>query len=326
MTTNEKNLGRLEPVELREVWKSESGDFTPWLAKEENLALLGDAIGIELEFEAQEKEVGPFRADILCKDTATSGWVVIENQLKCTDHSHLGQLLTYAAGLKATTIVWIAKEFSDGHRAALDWLNDMVGDQLSLFGIEVELWRIGDSLKAPKFNVVSRPNPSSTAIRETVEGDVSDTGLLQLDYWASLRALLLKRKSVVSAQKPLPRCWAVYAIGRAYFELFASINITKSFIKVEVICLPPEARAHVALLQEDKEAIEKEIGCSLEWEQLPNRKNGRIVLRKEGVDPANRDDWPAQHLWMAEKLEALHKAFSPRIRELDLEQQQPDDE
>ena len=50
-------LGRLQKVELREAWTSESGDFTPWLAKEENLNLLGEAIGIELELESQEKDV-----------------------------------------------------------------------------------------------------------------------------------------------------------------------------------------------------------------------------------------------------------------------------
>lgn len=106
-----KNMGRLQKVKLREAWSDEAGDFTPWLAQEENLKLLGEAIGIDLECESQEKNVGPFRADILCKDTANDSWVLIENQLERTDHSHLGQLLTYAAGLDAVTIVWIAERF-----------------------------------------------------------------------------------------------------------------------------------------------------------------------------------------------------------------------
>lgn len=113
-------LGRLEKVELREVWKTEASDFTPWLAQEQNIELLGETIGIDLEVEAQEKNVGPFRADILCKDTLTDNWVLIENQLERTDHTHLGQLLTYAAGLNAVTIVWIAERFTDEHRATLD--------------------------------------------------------------------------------------------------------------------------------------------------------------------------------------------------------------
>jgi len=131
------NLGRLEAVDLRNIWTSEAGEFTPWLAEENNLALLGETIGIELELEAQEKNVGPFRADILCKDTANGHWVLIENQLERTDHTHLGQLMTYAAGLKAVTIVWIAHHFTEEHRAALDWLNEITDDRFNFFGLEI---------------------------------------------------------------------------------------------------------------------------------------------------------------------------------------------
>jgi len=141
---NNGPLGRLERVDLRTVWANEAGAFTPWLAKEENLKLLGDTIGIELELEAQEKNVGPFRADILCRDTATDDWVLIENQLERTDHGHLGQLLTYAAGLKAVTLVWVAQRFAEEHRAAIDWLNEITDESLNFFGLEVEAWRIGD--------------------------------------------------------------------------------------------------------------------------------------------------------------------------------------
>jgi hypothetical protein len=83
----EQALGRLERVELRDIWVSEAASFTPWLARPENLAVLGEALGIELELEAQERAVGPFRADLLCKDVGTDRWVLIENQLERTDHS-----------------------------------------------------------------------------------------------------------------------------------------------------------------------------------------------------------------------------------------------
>jgi hypothetical protein len=129
---NSKNLGRLQKVSLREVWVSEAGSFTPWLAEEGNLKLLGDTIGLDLEFESREKEVGLFRADILCKDLANDGWVLIENQLERTDHSHLGQLITYAAGLDAFTVVWIAERFTAEHRAALDWLNKWTSANINL--------------------------------------------------------------------------------------------------------------------------------------------------------------------------------------------------
>ena len=132
-------LGNIEQIDVREIWEKEDADFTPWLAQEENIRRLSLALGIDLVVEAEEKEVGPFRADILCKDEATEEWVLIENQLERTDHKHLGQLLTYATGLDAVSIVWIAKEFSEEHRATLDWLNKITDDNHNFFGVKIEV-------------------------------------------------------------------------------------------------------------------------------------------------------------------------------------------
>ena len=178
-------LERLIKVPLREFWEGEASDFTPWLAEEENISLLGETIRVELEVEAQERNVGPFRADILCKDTATDDWVLIKNQLERTDHTYLGQLLTYAAGLEAVTVVWIAERFTDEHRAALDWLNEITAEGVSFFGLEIELWRIGDSPRAPKFNVVSHPNDwTKTVFAESTE---------RLDSHAAIISRILDR-------------------------------------------------------------------------------------------------------------------------------------
>ena len=146
-------LGRLERVDLRAIWVSEATSFTPWLARPENMAVLAETLNIELELEAQERAVGPFRADLLCKDVGTDRWVLIENQLERTDHTHLGQLLTYASGLEAVTIVWIAARFMEEHRSTLDWLNKITNESFRFFGLEVELWRIGSSPAAPKSSV-----------------------------------------------------------------------------------------------------------------------------------------------------------------------------
>ncbi len=119
------SLGSLERIDVRKAWPNEAADFTPWLASEPGLKLLGEALGMDLEVEATEQNVGPFAADILAKrtDTPEEHWVVIENQLEKTDHRHLGQLLTYAAGLKAATVIWVAAQFTPEHRATIDWLD-----------------------------------------------------------------------------------------------------------------------------------------------------------------------------------------------------------
>lgn len=131
------SLGKLERVDLRAVWEKEAQDFTPWLAREENLEELGRAIGLELEVVAQEQNVGPYRADLVCKDALTQGYVLIENQLEKTNHNHLGQILTYAAGLGAKTVVWMAERITDDHRAALDWLNEITEEDYGFFAFEI---------------------------------------------------------------------------------------------------------------------------------------------------------------------------------------------
>ena len=131
-------LSKLEDVDIRSIWDNETTEFTPWLAQPENIDNISEQIGIDLTVEEKEKPVGPYRADIFCKDEDENP-VLIENQLEGTDHKHLGQLLTYAAGLEAVTIIWVASEFSDEHRATLDWLNENTGQGINFFGIVVEV-------------------------------------------------------------------------------------------------------------------------------------------------------------------------------------------
>jgi hypothetical protein len=162
-------LGRLQQVSAREVFGHESLAFTPWLAEEENLQMLSEALNIPLELQGQEQWVGAFRADILARNTETDGLVLIENQLEKTDHCHLGQIITYAAGLEANTIVWIAESFTPEHRTALDWLNKNTAAVLQFFAVQIEVWKIGESAPAPKFEVVAKPNDWAQAIQQGVK-------------------------------------------------------------------------------------------------------------------------------------------------------------
>ena len=133
------SLGKLERVDLRTVWNNEANDFTPWLAKSENLEALSETLGMDLESTGTEQSVGVYRADMLCKDALSGSLVLVENQLEKTDPSHLGQILTYSAGLSVKTVIWIASRFTDEHRAALDYLNEITEEGVSFFGLEVEL-------------------------------------------------------------------------------------------------------------------------------------------------------------------------------------------
>ena len=319
-------LERLIKVPLREFWEGEASDFTPWLADEENISLLGETIGVELEVEAQERNVGPFRADILCKDIVTDDWVLIENQLERTDHTHLGQLLTYAAGLEAVTVVWIAERFTDEHRAALDWLNEITAEELSFFGLEIELWRIGDSPMAPKFNVVSHPNDWKKGVSPSPRNDLTPTQQLYLEYWTGLRDLLEQRNGVIKPVKPLPRNWMGFGVGRSRFRLDASASIRGKWICAGLTLRGSDAKSHFNVLKRERINIETAIGAELEWEERPEQKRSYISLSPaDETDLEAHQDWNRQHEWLCEKLEAFHRVFSPRVKGLDASDYLPEE-
>jgi hypothetical protein len=319
-----QNLGRLERVELRNIWTSEASDFTPWLARAENLSVLAEALGMELELEAQERNVGPFRADILCKEIGTDRWVLIENQLERTDHSHLGQLLTYASGLEAVTIVWIAARFTEEHRSTLDWLNRITDESFRFFGLEVELWKIGESPAAPKFNVISKPNDWSQSVAQAAraidEADLSETRIVQKAYWTGLNRVLNASAGPVSGnRKPQPQSWMAYPIGRTFFALGAVMVRPKNQIRTELYISGGDAKRFFGLLRTHQEQVERELGYALEWEELPSKRDCRIACYLNDLDPEDESDWPRQHEWLAKRLNDFHRVFSQRVRALDFQ-------
>ena len=286
---------------------NEAGDFTPWLAQPGNIALLGDTIGLELEVEEQEKSVGPFRADILCRDLTDGSWVLIENQLDRTDHTHLGQLLTYAAGLEAVTIVWVAQRVTEEHRAALDWLNVKTPEDISFFGLEVELWRIADSPVAPKFNVVCKPNEWTQTVRQSNYAN-PERAALCFDYWSGVLEALAPSGILRPSAKPVRKQDIRYPVGWKNFWLKSYFSRAKRDLGVWVSCRGSRGWENFTVLEEAKDEIESAFGEPLRWNQNEEKNLGSCSVVYENFDPDDREDWERQHRFLAEKLTALHRA------------------
>lgn len=323
-----ESIARLERVDLRKAWTAEDNDFTPWLA--ENLDVLEETLGIGLELEAREKSVGPFRADVLCREIGSNSWVVIENQLEQTDHTHLGQLLTYAAGLDAVIVVWIAKSFKKEHRAAVDWLNGITDERFRFFGLEIELWRIGDSAAAPKFNVVSQPNDWSREVsRAAADRELSETEVKQREYWAAFHKVLdaKGRGDILGNRTPQPASLMNYGVGRTGFGVSAAaLRHPQKRIQTTLYIDGGNAKTFFSLLQRQKDEIEREYGHSLDWRELPGKQGCRIAHDFDGdIDPFDESDWPRQHEWLADRLIAMHGVFSDRVRDLDVADWRSDD-
>jgi len=296
----------LERVNLREVFPNEPLVFTRWLIKPENIAELGRALGISLQPEKAEVSVGPFRADVVCRDCADR-IIVIENQLEKSDHGHLGQLITYAAGMGAGTVVWIAPKIDQQHRVTLDWLNQLSPEKFRVFGVELELLRISGSPPAPKFNVVR--NPVGWGEKKRLKLPVplpTQSAQRRYEYWRDfLSGLKLKDYS-----RSLPKA---NTLGNLRFSLgqnaWVTVYAASSIARMGVFLRIPPTSYHTIFKQRSE--ISQRIGKGADWSPLSDPKPA-VGISKNCV-PANRVDWPRQHSWLGAQLQRFIMVFSKMI-------------
>ncbi len=300
-------LGKVERVDVRTIWPHEAHDFTPWLAS--RLDLLGDALGMDLELVRREAGVGDFSLDILAQERLTGERVVIENQLAGTDHSHLGQILTYAAGHDARTVIWVTPRFREEHRAAMDWLNRWTPEEIAFYGVEVRAIRIGKSLPAPEFRPVAVPNGWSKRTRRTVPASDME------QFYVPVSEKLLKQgfAGKVSKYKGIPR---YFPSGFAYVSYTIKLeNRLRAYVWINAQSGSNTNRIFDALY-EDREVIEAEIEAEWFWSRKGNRAWASLGISTDG----SLDDLPARaeefQAWAIEHLPRLKAVLNPRLEKI----------
>lgn len=303
-------LGKLTRVDLREYWKHEALDFTRWLAEPENIELLSDTIEIGIQITQTEASVGRFSVDILAEEENTGRKIIIENQLEMTDHSHLGQIITYAAGLEAEFIVWIVRDVREEHRQAVDWLNEHTNEQINFFLIAIELWQIDNSPPAPKFSIISRPNEWKRAVRTSVQdGDLTDTKTKQLEFWQQFKESAANSHPALKLRAPAPRHWFDIAVGRS--DCYISLVVDSRVDKVRCELYIPDSKELYKNFLSCRQDIEKELNLAepLEWQELPSKKASRIRALHD-FRFADTSTWEAAFGWLTETTERFKRVFA----------------
>lgn len=291
-------LGKMIRItDLRSVWSHEANDFTKWLAQEENLTLLSDAIDIELELEERESSVGSFSVDIYAKEIGTNRRVIIENQLEDTNHDHLGKLITYASGKGAEVIVWIVKRARDEHRQAIEWLNQHTDSNIGFFLLEIELWQIGDSEKAPRFNIVEKPNDWSKTMK-TIDG-LSNTELLKLDFWTGFNDAMNNNNDFTHhfrTHKPSPQHSYDLSIGSSAYHVVLTINTQKQSIGADIYI--NDDKELFGQFKRHKDEISTRLNSEVEWREA--KKACRILITTN-INPNKRECWTKAYNWFLGK-------------------------
>jgi hypothetical protein len=305
-------LAKLKKVELRAAWRHEASDFTQWLAQEENLRLLSDEVGFDIKLIQTEAAVGKFNVDILAEEENTGKKIIIENQLEVTNHDHLGKLITYASGYDAGVIIWIVKDVREEHRRAVDWLNEHTDEGVEFYLVKIEVWQIEESALAPKFEIICKPNDWAKAVKESVSGgELTETKVKQLEFWNALRDFAKQNNSQLRFQKSNPQHWLNMSIGSSDAHLALTINSIQKLFGVELYI--SNNKELYAELFKQRETIDRELGETVEWMELPGKKASRIKVSHSG----NFDDerkWDSTFVWLLGVAEKFRKVLPKYLK------------
>lgn len=301
-------LGKLEKVNLRDVWKNEEYDFSAWLSRKENLNELGKTIGMDIVLQERESSVGKYSVDIFGYEEESNRKVVIENQLEATDHDHLGKIITYASGKDANTIIWIVRKANEEHRQAIDWLNNHTDEDIGFFLIEIQLWRIGDSEIAPKFNIISKPNDWGKTVKSI--SNLTKTKNFQFEFWSGFANYgdeyeIYSRE--FNKRKALPQHWYSIAAGSSEYHF-------------DLLCVTPKNEVGIDLYIDsnkevydrfylNKNEIELETGLNFDWQRLDDKKSSKIRITKK-VDFSDSSKFDEYYKWLCDTALVMKKKFN----------------
>jgi hypothetical protein len=310
----EIELGNLQKVEIKNLWPSEPGDFTPWLAK--NITKLSNVIGKDLEIIQTEYAVGDFSADIVANDLGTSRKVVIENQYGTSDHKHLGQVLLYCAGIKASCMIWIAEKFKDEHRQAFEWLNTNTINGIEFYAIELEVIQIDDSKPVPLFKIVESPNKNISINYNSSVTENTDTQEAYRFYFQSIIDELRDKHKFTNARVGQPQNWYSFASEQSKVYKYGTSFAMNDRVRTEIYIDMGDQNKNKEVFDKlfnDKDLIEKEFGNQLTWERLDDKRASRIAVY---IDGSIADDTNAVEnikKWAIENLLKFKKVFPKYI-------------
>jgi hypothetical protein len=302
-------IGRLERLPVRDLWKSEARDFTTWLA--DNIEVLSDAVGLSLTVTAKEKAVGSFWLDLVAED-GNGQTVVIENQLEKTDHDHLGKVLTYLSNLEAKTAIWVSAEPREEHIAAVKWLNEFTPDDVAFILVKVEGVKIGESAPAASFTVVAQPTSQGRAIGEVKKGE-AERHVKRREFWTQLLQVLNARgTSMHSSLSAGPEYWL--SASRKGVQYSYLIFIDKAALELYIDTGSQDKnKAIFDRLYCDKERVEEEIGGSPEWNRLDDKRASAIRLYVDDHGLFDGDHWDDTQQKMVVAMDRFSKAFMTRL-------------
>ena len=307
-------ISRLDYVNIREIWQHEAADFTTWLAN--NIDYINDKLGFTLNVLETEKQIGSFNVDIYCEDEQGNS-VIIENQLERTDHSHLGQILTYAVGVDAKNVIWISPEPRIEHAEVIEWLNEVTPVDIRWYIIKLEAVKIDDSPVAPLFSIVAGPSQERKATGK-VKKDVAERHQKRIQFWEGLLPVLNEKTNLYRNISPSRDNWLAAATGTGgvYYHIVIRMNSAAIKLVIEKSKAGELNKRIFDYLYGKRDKIEEVFGHEINWRRMDNQVSSRMEYDIDCCGLSDESTWCQGYETIAEMLVKWDKAFKPHFSEI----------
>lgn len=314
-------VGKLQRVELKEVWAHEEQDFTPWL--KDNIDVLGDALKVKLESIGNEVSVGSFSADLMARD-GNGRIFVIENQLTKSDHDHLGKLLTYMVGLEARAAIWIVSAVRPEHAAVINRLNK--SSEGDYYLVVLEAVRIGGSEPAPLLTLIAGPTPETKAYGVTIS-EIAEQEKRFISFWTGFLERMNAKSPLFRNISPSKGYWMGCTYGRSGVTLNAVLLKERARVELYIYIDSETGLPNKRFFDElhnHRVEVEKTFGAPLVWERLESSRASRIsAVLKGGGYGSEVEKWQVLQDALVDltiKFEAALNPLKKQMSEIDLSQ------
>lgn len=310
---NLNNISKILSVNTREIWPKEPR-FSAWLSN--NIDYLNEVLGLDMTIQSTEENVGPYKVDIYGEELSGAK-VIVENQFGKTDHTHLGQILTYMVNLDAGITIWICERAVEEHRKVVEWLNETTPDNMSFYLVVVKAIQIeGNDTVAPLFTLVEGPTKSSKKIGGAKK-EFARRHTIRTEFWTQFINISNENNSLLANVSPGTDAWISAALGRAGISL--NFVVAKSYARTEIYINKGDQQKNKEIfdaLFKNKDQIEKEFGAELEWERMDDRVTCRIKHQLDNVSVYEESDWSKMDEFMIDSSNRMIKAFKHRVQNI----------
>ncbi len=309
---NNKGIGRIKALPIRDIFKNEARDFTTWM--ESNIEALSERIEINLTVVQREHAAGDFNVDLLCEDS-DGRRVIIENQLETTNHDHLGKLLTYLVNLDAKIAIWVTPVPRPEHQKVIEWLNETTPADISFYLIKAEAVRIGTSAPAALFTILAGPDVQTKKAGIDKE-EWAERQLIRFEFWKGLLEKCKKRTDLFSRISPSRQSWINTGAGKGGVYFAFIIRKDAAIIQLFIDHDKETGKKNKAIfdaLYKERRKIERQFGGALQWRRSDSTRASFVDKRLPGIGLSSRGKWATIQDKMIDAMIRFDAVFRPRL-------------